>query len=443
MAIRHIVQRLSPNLDRRWVIGLLVLGVLAVAATFVRWGQAVPPLHLVALGPEGAFQDTVTVPAAWGDTATSAPDAIARFPLVLAVRNPGTRPVRPDRLELSLPVRYRLVAPGEELEPRMDASSPLLRYTLRPELPAIEPRRLPVLLPAYDTLWLEVISPAYYCVSVADSIPEFIAAPPPPLASMAEIRIFYSFEGGDLRDRLTGILGVRLDTTLLRRDMPAQPPSFPMELNADLAMPDLGPLTYGGSRRSRCGEPEDPMELMTTVWETASGGRFIALDYGGAIRKHLYDLDGDGVIERESWDPNGDGRFDATRRANLPIPEFLLPVAAASEYDMARLDSLPPDSLASLDPFRRAMPGPGRLPPTRDTAAAAAAARGGVAPPVVAADPGAPAAGDDAQTAADTAAAAEDQDPAPAPDTVVAPPVTRRPSQPLGRPVDQDTTGGG
>lgn len=435
MALRHIVQRLSPRLDRRWVIALLVLGVLALAATFVRWGRALPPLNLVALGPEGTFQDTVSVPAAWGDTAASAPDAIVRFPLVLAVRNPGTRPVRPERLELSLPVRYRLTAAGEALDPRMDASSPLLSYTLTPQLPAIEPGRLPVLLPAYDTLWLEVISPSYYCVAVADSIPEFIVAPPPPLASMAEIRIFYSFEGGDLRDRLTGVLGVRLDTTVLRRDMPTQPPSFPMELNADLAMPDLGPLTYGGSRRSHCGEPEDPMELMTTVWETASGGRFIALDYGGAIRKHLYDLDGDGVIERESWDPNGDGRFDATRRARLPIPEFLLPTSGATSYDMARLDSLAPDSLARLDPFRRAMTGPGQLPPTRDTAAAAAA-RGGVAPPAVARAPG-------AAEAADTTAAGEDVAPQAPEDTVAPPPPpVRRPSQPLGRPVG-DTTGGG
>lgn len=367
MAIRHLLQRLSPDLDRRWIIALLVVALLIVAGTFIRWGGALPPLRLVALGPEATFQDTVRIPAAWADTTTEEPDVVARIPLVLGVVNPGLRPVRPDRLELSLPDRYRIDVAGEDLEPRFDPSSPLVTYTLHPELGEIEPRRLPVLLPAYDTVWLEVTIPSYYCVSVADSIPEFVAAPPPPLASMADVRIFYSFEGGDLDARLTGVLGVVMDTAVLRREIPAQLPSFPMETGRDIATPDLGALIYAGARRSRCGEPQDPMELLTTVWETPDGARFFALDYGGTVRKHLYDLDGDGVIERESWDPDGDGVFDATRRADFPVPAFLLP-ESPSRYDMARLDTLPPDSLARLDPFRRAMTGPGPLPGAADTA---------------------------------------------------------------------------
>lgn len=372
MAFRHILQRLSPQLDRRWVIALLVVALLVAAATFVRWSGPLPPLELVALGPEATFEDTVRIPAAWADTSVTAPEVAARVPLVLGVRNPGLRAVRPERLELSLPVRYRLHVPGEELQPRMDPSSPLVTYTLHPELDAVEPQRLPVLLPAYDTVWLEVVIPTYYCVSVADSIPEFVPAPPPPLGSMADVRIFYSFEGGDLDRRLTGVLGVRLDTTVLRPDLPSQPPSFPMQTDLATASPDLGLLTYGGSRRSRCGEPEDPMELLSTVWETPDGGRFIALDYGGKVRKHLFDLNADSIIERESWDPDGDGVFEATRRAQLPIPAFLLPETAA-RYDMARLDTLPPDSLERLNPYRRAMPGPGRLTLSSDSAAAAAA----------------------------------------------------------------------
>lgn len=370
MAVRHLLQRISPELDRRWVIALIVVAVLIVAGTFIRWGGDAAPLELTALGAQGNFQDTVTVPTSWADTTGREADVVVRIPLVLAVRNPGLRPVRPERLELSLPVRYRIDVPGEELTPRFDPSSPLVTYTLHPRFDVIEPQRLPVLLPAYDTVWLEVVIPAYYCVAVADSIPDFIAAPPPPLRSMAEVRIFYSFEGGDLRRRLTGVLGIQMDTMLLRRDMPAQPPSFPMETALAVATPELGPLTYGGSRRARCGEPEDAMELLSTIWETPSGGRFIALDYGGKVRKHLYDLDRDGVIERESWDPDGDGVYEATRRASLPIPAFLLP-EAPSHYDLARLDSLPPDSLARLDPFRRAMPGPGRLTLSDSDSAAA------------------------------------------------------------------------
>ena len=153
------------------------------------------------------------------------------------------------------------------------------------------------------------------------------------------------------------------------------------------------------------------MELLSSVWETPSGGLFIALDYGGAVRKHLYDLDGDGVIERESWDPDGDGVFDATRRARLPIPDFLLP-RAPSRYDLASLDTLPPDSLARLDPFRRAMPGPGPNPVRVDSVA------GG------------------ARVATETS-------PLPPVDSLPEP-VIRRP-QPLGRPLPPDTTrpGGG
>ena len=193
MGVRHLVQRISPELDRRWVITLLVIAVLLVAGTFVRWGGDPAPLELTALGPQGTFQDTVMVPTAWADTTSGKADVVARVPLVLAVRNPGVRPIRPERLELSLPLRYRIDAPGEELTPRFDPSSPLVTYTLHPGLAAIEPQRLPALLPAYDTVWLEVVSPAYYCVAVADSIPEFVAAPPPPLESMARVRIFYSF----------------------------------------------------------------------------------------------------------------------------------------------------------------------------------------------------------------------------------------------------------
>ena len=407
MALRHLIQRLSPQLDRRWVIAAVVLALLVAAATFIRWGGALPPLQLVALGPQGTFQDTVTVPAGWADSVRGQPDVAARVPLVLGVRNPGTVPLRPERLELSLPLRYRISAPGEDLEPWMDPSSPLATYSLRPGLGVLEPGRLPSLLPAYDTLWLEVVIPAYYCVSLADSIPEFVVAPPPPLGSMSEVRIFYSFEGGDLERRLTGVLDVRLDTTVLQREMPPQPPSFPME-TGPAATPDLGMLTYEGSRRTRCGAPEDPMELLSTIWGTPGGGRFIALDYGGRVRKHLYDLNGDGVIERESWDPDGDGVFDATRRASLPIPAFLLP-EAPSRYDMAALDTLPADSLARLDPYRRAMPGPGPLR-----------------------------LGDSAQARPGAGQAVTPRDSLPTP-------VIRRP-QPLGRPVTPDSvrpTGGG
>ena len=207
MAVRHLFQRLSPRLDRRWVLALVVVALLVVAATtFIRWGGTLPPLQLVALGPQGTFEDTVAIPAEWSRPPADDSDVAARVPLVLGVSNPGIRPVRPGRLDLSLPVRYRLDAPGAELVPRYDPSSPLVTYSLEPGLESIQPQRLPVLLPAYDTLWLEVIIPSYYCVSLADSIPEFVAAPPPPLASLAEVRtLLDQLRHGSWPGRLEGV----------------------------------------------------------------------------------------------------------------------------------------------------------------------------------------------------------------------------------------------
>jgi hypothetical protein len=368
MALRHILLRLSPRLDRRWLIGLLVLGAVALGVRYVQWDGPAPPLDLVALGPEGGFGDTLRVPTDWGDTATTTPGAVTRVPLILGVRNRGTRAVQPARLALSLPVRYRLTGSGgQPLDVDIQPGSPLATYLLETDTGPIEPGRLPALLARHDTLWLEVVIPSFYCVAVGDSIPEFVPAPPPPVASLSDVRIFYSFEGGDLSERRTGTLAVRIDSSLLRVEIPATPPTFAMQNDPVAAQPALGSLQLVGSRRTMCGEPEAPMELLSTVWETPDGGRFITLDYGGRVRKRLYDLDGDGVIDRESWDPSGQGAFTATRRARLPIPEFLLPVVGSGRYDMARLDSLSADSLARLDPFREAMPGPGPLPAAADS----------------------------------------------------------------------------
>jgi hypothetical protein len=174
-----------------------------------------------------------------------------------------------------------------------------------------------------------VLIPRYHCVAPADSVPELIAASRPPLSTVSDVRIFYSFEGEEMVQRRTGTLTVRLDTTLLAVEMPDPPPSFPVVQDPALASPEVGELRMAGRRLSQCGEPPDPLELWSTLWLTERGGRIITLEHGGVIRKRLYDLDGDGVIERESWDADGDGIFEATRRARLPIPRFLLPAQPA------------------------------------------------------------------------------------------------------------------
>lgn len=324
--------RLLPRFDRRWLIVLAAVVLAVVVVRALPRQVPEPPLHLVALGPDGTFRDTLEVPASWRDTTTGAAVAV---PLVLGVRNRGERAARPERLALSLPVQYRLADPGGRLEGRLQAGSPLVRYTVETGLGPVEPGRLPSLIPALDTVWLEVIIPAFHCVTLGDSVPELIPAPPPPVATLRDVRIFFSFEGGDLAQRRTGTLTVRLDTALLRVEMPGSPPSFPVVRDPDTATPAVGELRFAGTRPVECGEPQNPLILRSTLWRTQAGGQVILLTHGGAVRKRLYDLDADGVIERESWDADGDGTFESTRRARLPIPEMLLPVGRSDPLDPA------------------------------------------------------------------------------------------------------------
>jgi hypothetical protein len=432
----YLLRRFTPRLDGRWLVALAVVGLGAAAMTFVRWGSPGPELQLLVRGPDGQFYDTLAVPPDWADTETATPDAVARFPLVLAVRNVGYRDARPGRLVLSLPARYRITdAWGAQLPTSHDPASPLVAYLIEPRFPLLEPGQPPELLPDHETLWIEAIVPRYYCVELADFIPEFVAAPPPPLEAMSEILVLYAFDQGALEERQTGTLTLRIDTSLLDIDMPEQPPSYPMQTDPRQAWPDIGQLRHVGSRDVRCGEPEAPMEMVSSVWESETGARVITLSYGGTVRKYLFDVNGDGVIDRESWDPEGRGRFTATRRAHLPVPGFLVPETPSIRYDMSQFAGLSPDSLARLDPLRGAMDGPGPMPrlgmptrvPTAPPRAPAAPAPLGQPAPRPADAPAA------APTAAPTPAEATPEEPPEEP-----PPPAPRPAQrPLGRPVDR------
>lgn len=341
----------------------MVVAVLAIAATFVRWGDPLPELELLVLGPDGQFHQEISVPVEWADTSGLDGDAVARFRLILGVRNVGHGAGQPQRLVLGVPARYRLTdAHGQPMPASRDLASPLVRYVIETRMETVEPRRMPALLPAHEVLWLEAIVPRYYCVELADSIPEFVAAPPPPVEAMSQLRVLYVMEGPELEERQTGTLTLQLDPSLLDVAMPEQPPSFPMQVDPELAMPELENLRHVATHEVRCGEPEAPMEMLSVVWEGEAGSRMIVLEYGGAPRKYLFDLDGDGVIDRETWDPEGRGAFTATRQARLPIPGFLLPRIPSARYDLAEFQGIPPDSLARLDPLAAAMEGPGPMP---------------------------------------------------------------------------------
>jgi hypothetical protein len=427
--MRYLFRRFAPRFDRRWLVVLVLVGLVVAAATFVRWGSPDPELELLALGPDGQFHQSLAIPLEWSDSATATPDAVARFQLILGVRNVGHRTARPGRLVLSVPARYRVTdAWGEELPSASDPASPLVSYLIEPRMEPVEPGRVPSLLPEHETLWLEAIIPRYYCVELADAIPEFVAAPPPPIDAMSEVLMLYAFDRGELGVRQTGTLTFQIDPSMLAVTMPEQPPTFAMHTDPRQAWPIAGALQHVGSTDVRCGEPEAPMEMESHVWETEGGARVITLAYGGVVRKYLFDVNGDGVIDRESWDPEGGGRFTATRQARLPIPGFLLPATPSIRYDMSRFAEIPPDSLARLDPLRGAMAGPGPMPRL------GLAAREPDMAPGAPTAPAAPTTRPIGQPAEAAAPASEGA--APPADAAPAPPA-RRPLRPLGRPIDR------
>lgn len=383
--MQYVVQRLGIRPKRSW-LAMFVITVLLVGAAF--WIGPFRPrpaeLHLLALSGDGRFREYVGIPSAWADTLSPASEATARFPLILAVHNAGAQGAQPTQLSLSLPARYRIATSSGPLEHRTLMGNPLVQYHLPLRTPPLSPGSAPTILGSRDTLWLEAIVPTLYCNAGADSVPEFIGAPPQDPRAMATVKIFYSFEGRTIRQRQTGLMTVQVDPNLVRRNPSATPPVFDTEITKPEApRPELGALVYKGARHSLCGDPSQPVELHTALWETLEGGRFFVLYHGGAPRKHLYDLNRDSIIELETWDADTDGKFEARRVARFNIPGFIMPLPKPSPDSgsieaVLAADTMPLDS-AWLRTFHDTTGGPlrfgaRRAPPpaatTRDTAAA-------------------------------------------------------------------------
>lgn len=380
--MHYVVQRLGFRPQRSW-LAIFVIVVLLVGGAF--WIGPFRPrpaeLHLLALSGDGRFREYVGIPSAWADTLSPASEAAARFPLILAVHNAGAQSVQPTQLSLSVPARYRVATNAGPLEHRTSMGNPLVRYDIPVRPPRINPGAAPTVLASLDTLWLEAIVPTLYCNAASDSVPEFIAAPPQDPRAMATVRIFYSFEGRTIRQRQTGLLTVQVDPALVRRNPAATPPVFEIEIKKPEApKPELGALTFVGSRMSMCGDPSQPVELHTALWETLDGGRYFVIYHGGAPRKHLYDLNRDSIIELEMWDADSDGKFEARRAARINIPGFIMPLpkprpdSAAVEAALAT-DTVPLDS-SWLRVFHDTTGGPlrfaSRREPRRTTPAAPA-----------------------------------------------------------------------
>lgn len=363
--MHYVVKRLGFRVPRA-LIALLLLTLLVVAGAYwIGPFRARPAdLRLLALNADGRFSDTVGIPSRWADTLGPSSEARARFPLVLAIHNAGARPAKPEQLALSLPAHIRVAARGGPLDYSTMIGNPLARYELPLNAPRIEPGAAPVLIGDADTIWLEPVVPTLSCTAGSDSVPEFVAAPAPDPNALSRVRIFYSLEGRSIRQRQAGLLNVELDPGLVMR-RPAPPPRVgeTVIVKPEAPAPALSELRLIGSRLSTCGEPTNPLQLHTVLWETAEGGRFFVMYHGGTPRKHLFDLNRDSIIELEMWDSDGDGRFEARRPARYAIPSFIMPLPKASADSVAAveaLDTIPLDS-AWLDTFHDTSGGPLRF----------------------------------------------------------------------------------
>jgi hypothetical protein len=364
----HLVQRFGIHIGRGWVALFLVVLVGLLAAYWIGPLRPLPPeIELLAVDGDQSVAE-LSVSAELDEGA-----GILRFPVPLAVRNVGAREGVTRRLVLSVPARYRVVTPRGRLTGEMTPGVPLRRYQI--ELPPVklEPGAPPQQLTGLESLWLEPDLPRFYCNNQGNDVPEFIPAPRHEPGSISEVRIFYSIATRNSPERSTGLLTVHVDPAQLQVTPGEMPPAFPTTFE-QTPLPDIGQVSYGGTRTAWCGDPEQPMELFTVTWQGQGGTRLFAIHVNDVARKLLWDVNGDGIIDREAWDVDGDGTFEARRQARYPVPDLLLPLPPR-DPEMLEPDNTPRDS-AWLAVFANAGAGPFRfagVPTPAERLAAAAA----------------------------------------------------------------------
>ena len=349
----HIFRRIG-FFRRRWIWALLLLAAFGAAGYWmVPWRGSAADLQLVAMRPDGTFASTVHAAALTpqGDSAAASAGAASSrgVPIVLAIANNGMRAGRPERLVLALPRWYRLTGPAHGIRNEILPDEPLQRYVVEVDFPEIQSGRVPTLLPAIDTLWLEPFVPDYWCTADVDSVPVLIPSTPPDTGGIVPVQVYWSFEGAALTDRQTGLLTVQLPGSMFRRTGTVDFAQSPVNMEQPRVLrPAMGALVEGGSHYAECGAPGDPMRIFSALWITPGGGRLISIHYGGQPRKEYYDLNRDSIIELEMWDPDGDGEMEAWRTLRMPIPEYLLPQDPMLVADsIARADSARADSAAA------------------------------------------------------------------------------------------------
>ena len=340
--MQYVVQRLALRPTRSWIALFIVILALAAGVFWVGpFTAGQPQLRLVALSGDGRFHEEVAIPLAWATALPAASEATARIPLILAVHNAGLRGGQPQRLSMSLPARFRVSdGRGQPFPAHTTMGNPLVRYDFAINAPNILPGRLPRIVAGLDTLWLEPVIPSIYCTALADSVPEFVSAPPQNPQLLSEVRIFYSFSGARIRERQTGLLTIQVDPELVRREPARLPPPLATQvMRPEAPRPLLDELRYVGARNTWCGDPGRPLRVFNVLWETSTGGRFFVLYHGDMPRKYLFDLNRDSIIELEMWDHDGDGKFESRRAARLTIPAFLMPYPEPAATTAASAES--------------------------------------------------------------------------------------------------------
>ncbi|MGH7466315.1 MAG: hypothetical protein ACREK1_14120, partial [Longimicrobiales bacterium] len=320
------------------------------------------------IGPLRPIPAQLQLLAIEGDIAVEAFTAPARrtaggsvvFPVPLAARNIGARTARPSHVTLSMPAQFRLATPRGRLTGEVTTGVPLRRYVIALPRPEIPPGTQTEVVPGLDTIYLEPDLPRYYCTTQGLDIPEFTSAPKYDPQTLSDVRIFYSFTDTEGDERQTGLLTVQLDPALLDAAPAAAPPVFRTIIEEPEARaPETGPLSFAGARTAHCGDPEQPLELYTVLWETLSGGRVFVVYVRNVGRKRLYDMNRDGIIELETWDGDADGLFEARRDARFAVPDLLMPLPPPDPA-LTQPDPVRPDS-AWLALFHSTDRGPGRF----------------------------------------------------------------------------------
>src|SRR5690606_27780898 len=284
------VQRFSISLGRGWVMLFLLVGALLLAAYWIGPLRPLPArLQLLAVSGSAAL-----------DTARSQPmrtaDGSVVFPVALAVRNIGAETARPRRVAISVPAHFRLATTRGRLTGDVTPGLPMRRYVIELPTPSLPPDSNTQYLPGLDTLYLEPDLPRYYCTTQGLRVPEFTPAPRYDANTISNVALFYSFVDARSADRNTGIVTVSLDPSVLDVTPAPMPPTFrPVVEMPEARAPAVGPLSFAGVRRAHCGDPQQPIELYTVLWETREGGRVFVLYVDNIGRKRLYDLNRDGI----------------------------------------------------------------------------------------------------------------------------------------------------